>query len=552
MTNRSMTEPAPDARKMAARTPGAPALELVPVKLTDVGRSRPHNEDYADFFVPDDPQLLAAKGSLFLVADGMGGHQAGEVASQGAVEMVSSEYYRDTTHDVPTSLVRAFRVANETLFTQAQTDPLKGGMGTTLVAAVILGAHVYVANVGDSRAYLIDEQGIHQITEDHSWVEEQVRVGLLTAEQARRHPQRNLVTRALGSKPAVEVDLFEGEIAAGQALLLCSDGLTGRVGDAEIIDTVRQHPPLDAARRLIAMANERGGNDNITVLLIYATDQGAAGALTGPMAGAAAMRPAGRAVAGRPVWPWALVAIVVVALAALGTALAAGWLPPLFGPTATPTMTATIEASPTSPVVEAVPSATETVSPTATLVPTMAVTLEITAKPAVPFFTDTPTPTHTATQTPTQTATPTVTPSSTPEPTTPPYPAPLLYTPTNGEIVRGTTTFTWAAVGKDLEPGDMYRILIWLTEEGDISNPVAFPITNTTTYDAPLDEWLEPGNQYTWLVVVVDEATLEILSPTEPTYTFFYEGPADGMSPLTKRDVWPRSLCRQHDLTTRA
>ncbi|HSJ57414.1 MAG TPA: Stp1/IreP family PP2C-type Ser/Thr phosphatase, partial [Anaerolineae bacterium] len=457
MTNRSTTEPAPDRRTVPVRTPGGTALELVPVKLTDVGRARPHNEDYADLFVPDDPQLLATKGSLFLVADGMGGHQAGEVASQGAVEMVTGEYYRDTTRDVQGSLVRAFRVANETLYAQAQADLSKGGMGTTLVAAVIVGARVYVANVGDSRAYLIDEQGINQITEDHSWVEEQVRVGLLTTEQARRHPQRNLVTRALGSKPAVEVDLFEGEIAAGQALLLCSDGLTGRVSDAEIADTVLKHPPPDAAHRLVAMANERGGNDNITVLLIYATDQGAAGALTRPTAGAAAARPAARAAARRPVWPWAVAAIVVLALAGLGTALAAGWLPPLFGQTATPTVTATIGASPTAPGIEAVPSATGTMSPTATLVLTATATLEVTAGAPVPLVTGTPT--NTATLAPTPTVTPTVAPLPTVT-TTWQYEAPTLEEPAHGLAVRGTITFSWTLEGRELGSGDAYRLLI--------------------------------------------------------------------------------------------
>jgi serine/threonine protein phosphatase PrpC len=208
MSDRQTGEPGPQEQK-AAHTPdkiGPVALDLVATKLTDVGRARPHNEDYVDYYTPPDPRQLARKGSIYVVADGMGGHQAGEVASQGAVELAIGQYYSDTTHDVGTGLVRAFRAANQQIHAQAQSDPSKGGMGTTLVAAVILGRKVYVANVGDSRAYLVNRQGITQITEDHSWVEEQVRAGLLTPEQAKRHPQRNLVTRALGSKPAVEVD----------------------------------------------------------------------------------------------------------------------------------------------------------------------------------------------------------------------------------------------------------------------------------------------------------------------------------------------------------
>jgi len=271
--NDAMTSKPTPQKNEAAKAPrpaGPPPLDLEVAKLTDVGRARPHNEDYVDYYVPPDPQILATKGSIYLVADGMGGHQAGEVASEGSVELAISQYYADTTHDIGTSLVRAFRAANKQIQAQSQADPTKTGMGTTLVAVVILGRKVYVANVGDSRGYLINSQGIAQITEDHSWVEEQVRAGLLTPEQARRHPQRNLVTRALGSKPDVQVDLFEGELAAGDMILLCSDGLTGRVEDQELAALMKQYPPKEAAQKLVDLANERGGNDNITVLIVSA------------------------------------------------------------------------------------------------------------------------------------------------------------------------------------------------------------------------------------------------------------------------------------------
>ena len=262
-----------DQDTVDSQQPTSPqALDLVAAKLTDVGRKRPHNEDYVEYYVPSDPQQRARKGVTYLVADGMGGHQAGEVASQGAVELVIHQYYSDPDPDVGVSIVRAIRAANKQIYSQAQADPSKSGMGTTLVAAVVLGRKVYVANVGDSRAYLINRTGITQITEDHSWVEEQVRAGLLTPEQARKHPQRNLVTRALGSKSTVEVDLFEGEISASDTLLLCSDGLTGRVDDQEIAAIVREQLPAEAARLLVAQANERGGNDNITVLIVRAEE----------------------------------------------------------------------------------------------------------------------------------------------------------------------------------------------------------------------------------------------------------------------------------------
>jgi serine/threonine protein phosphatase PrpC len=249
------------------------SLELRVARLTDTGPARPHNEDYVGSYVPPDPQQLARKGAIYLVADGMGGHNAGEVASQGAVELVMEHYYADTSQEPGISLIRAFQAANHHLYGQARADPGKAGMGTTLVAAVILGRQVYVANVGDSRAYLVNGKGLSQITEDHSWVAEGERAGQLTPEQARHNPYRNLVTRALGSRPAVEVDLFEGGLGAGDTLLLCTDGLTGPVGDGEIEAIVRAHPPEEAARLLVGRANERAGRDNVSVLIVAAREE---------------------------------------------------------------------------------------------------------------------------------------------------------------------------------------------------------------------------------------------------------------------------------------
>jgi serine/threonine protein phosphatase PrpC len=270
MSDKEAPKPGAQAREPESvpAIAGVPSWDLEVAELTDVGRLRPHNEDYVKHHIPSDSGQLDAKGAIFVLADGMGGHQAGEVASKGAVELVIQQYYGDTSHDVGTSLVRAFRAANQRIYSQAQADPSKSGMGTTLVAAVLLEHKVYLANVGDSRAYLINHEGIAQISEDHSWVEEQVRAGLLSPEQAQRHPQRNLLTRALGSKPAVEVDLFEGDLNEGDTLLLCSDGLTGRVEDAEIAAIVREHSSTEAARLLVAQANERGGNDNISVMIV--------------------------------------------------------------------------------------------------------------------------------------------------------------------------------------------------------------------------------------------------------------------------------------------
>jgi serine/threonine protein phosphatase PrpC len=390
---RATSPPEPADRRDTPQTAGTPAPALQIGQLTDVGRTRPHNEDYVSHFVPTDPEQPSAKGSIFLVADGMGGHQAGEVASRQAVDMVIQQYYSDTEHDIGSSLVRAFRAANRAIHEQAQSDPSRAGMGTTLVAAVILGRKVYVANVGDSRAYIINRGGIDQITVDHSWVEEQMQAGLLTAEQARRHPQRNLVTRALGSRPSVEVDLFEGLIGEHDTLLLCSDGLTTHLEDWELEAAVRQHPPQEAAQFLIDTANKRGGGDNISVLIVAGRKK-------------AVPTPA-PAVAGAPRRAVPLIPIVaalaaVLVLAGVGLVV----VPSLLTGTATPTDTATPTRASDVP--------TQTAPATETAQPAQAPSLTETPK-ATQIVS--PTATLASTWTPTGTTTPTATPTSTPEPT---------------------------------------------------------------------------------------------------------------------------------------
>jgi serine/threonine protein phosphatase PrpC len=382
------------------------ALDLVTAAQSDVGRARPHNEDWVQYYVPPDPQQLAQKGAIYLVADGMGGHQAGEVASRGAAEAVIAQYYSDVTHDVATSLVRAYHAANQLIHTQAQEDPSRSGMGTTMVAAVILGRRVYVANVGDSRAYLINHRGINQITEDHSWVEEQVRAGMLTAEQARRHPQRNLVTRALGSKPSVEVDLFEGEIGAGDTLLLCSDGLTGRVQDQEIAAIVRGNSPQEATRRLVALANERGGNDNITVLLVSAQVEAAAATMkTAVVAPPVQKAPEKSRLI--PVLAGVGVFAVLVLVGLLVVYLLSGNTPDANSTESPLVPTATVLTDPTSlPAGEASAAPSETPSPVIlTDTPLPAATAALAGPTATLAPTSTATPRPTATHTPASTNT---------------------------------------------------------------------------------------------------------------------------------------------------
>jgi serine/threonine protein phosphatase PrpC len=470
------------------------ALELRAAKLTDVGQARPHNEDYVDFCIPSDPRQLAQKGSIFLVADGMGGHQAGEVASKGAVEATLAHYQADTAHDVGTSLVRAFRAANQQLYAQAEGDPSKGGMGTTLVAAVILGRKVYVANIGDSRAYLINKHGISQITEDHSWVEEQVRAGLLSEEQARRHPQRNLVTRALGSKPAVEVDLFEGEISAGDSLLLCSDGLTGRVADQEIAAIVREQPPAEAARRLVALANERGGNDNITVLIINAEE--ATPTVKAPMP--TAKPQAARRSRLLPVLA-VLGGLLLLAAVAAGVLAVSGVLPLPFLQSATQTPSLEPTPTPETSVVGTTQVVTTTDAPTATL-----------------------SPTATVATVPPGRLTATV--------DTAESPGPLLATvtlisPTDGISLTGVVTFAWFFGPGTLAEDLAFQLVIG---RGDPSDPGAQnigPRDRRTERVVDLGLFLQEPGEYYWTVRVVERGTGGVISEATAR-PFVYQGSA--------------------------
>jgi len=243
-------------------------LDLQVAEQSDTGRVRQRNEDYTRCIVPTDEEQLGLKGTLFLVADGMGGHQAGGVASEEAVKRVIQEYYTDTNHAVGASLVRAIEIASKAVFDQAQADLSLAGMGTTLVAAVILGRKLYVANVGDSRAYLLRRKRFKQMTVDHSWVEEQVQAGMLTKQQAEQHPQRNLITRAVGTRPNVEVDLFEADLKEGDTLLLCTDGLSGQVSQQAIVQSVLSMPPPQAAADLVSQANAQGGRDNVSLVIV--------------------------------------------------------------------------------------------------------------------------------------------------------------------------------------------------------------------------------------------------------------------------------------------
>ena len=236
---------------------------------TDVGLKRNSNQD----FVYASDQKVGRLPSLLIVADGMGGHAAGDLASRVCVETaVSSIEGSGQTETIPI-LAEAVQKANRAVLKKAAEKPEYAGMGTTIVAAVIDGNNLYVANVGDSRLYLIDDDRIDQITLDHSLVAEMVRSGRISPEQMRNHPEKNIITRAVGGEENVEVDFFDVGLHKGDVVLLCSDGLTNMVEDEQIFRIVRREKTLrDAGQKLISAANSAGGRDNISVVLARLTD----------------------------------------------------------------------------------------------------------------------------------------------------------------------------------------------------------------------------------------------------------------------------------------
>jgi serine/threonine protein phosphatase PrpC len=410
--------------------------------LSDPGQKRELNEDSWGIVREEDhhPEVIARKGRLYAVADGMGGHAAGEVASQLAVAALFETYYSDPIPDLKESLRRAVVAANEAVYVQAADDEARAGMGTTLVAVVLHQNKAIIANVGDSRAYFLREADIEQITRDHSWVGEQVEAGVLSQEEARGHIYRSVITRSLGHKPDVEVDIFERDLQPGDALVLCTDGLINMVNEEEIWREVASREPQAAAEALVARANERGGPDNITAAVIKLTAETPASETTvverlklpeeplrkepvEEMAPAvqptvevppvAPVAPARRL----PFQPWQIalaggalvVLIVVLGLICVGS----GYITSLL--------------------------ATSTPTPTDTPTPT-------------PTFTATPTPTYTPTptSTPTATSTPTNTPSPTPTPTATYTPAPTkTATPTSTATQAAAATTTSTAVPAD-------------------------------------------------------------------------------------------------------
>ena len=241
---------------------------------SDVGKKRQHNEDSCLICAPAEPDVIAQFGYLVAVADGMGGASAGEYASRMALQVMSKTYYATAPKPTPAALREAVETANAQIFEESESNPIYSGMGTTLSSIVLRDDWCYIAQVGDSRVYLVRENmGIHQLTHDHSLVAEQVRNGLISEEEARSHNLRNLITRAVGIKETVKVDCFALHLELGDTLLICSDGLSNMVPNEAIQGVLENGELIPATDRLIELALDGGGTDNITALTVRIVDE---------------------------------------------------------------------------------------------------------------------------------------------------------------------------------------------------------------------------------------------------------------------------------------
>ncbi len=232
--------------------------------ISDIGKKRESNQDYA--FTSERP--VGNLPNLFLVADGMGGHNAGDYASRYTVERVVQLVKQSTAKDPKEILQEAITQTNREVIQLAEERIERKGMGTTLVAMTLIDHEMVIANVGDSRLYVIGEE-IKQITRDHSLVQEMVRLGELNQETAKAHPDKNIITRAIGAEPNIKIDFFQRKLKENEEVLMCTDGLTNMVEDEEIRRIYKgQRDSVEKAEKLVQKANENGGRDNITVVVI--------------------------------------------------------------------------------------------------------------------------------------------------------------------------------------------------------------------------------------------------------------------------------------------
>ena len=234
---------------------------------TDIGQKRHMNQD----FIFTSEESVGNLPNLFVVADGMGGHNAGDFASRYGVSVLVESVRRDKNFNPVKVMRNAIEAANREVFSQSRNDPSMAGMGTTMVVCTVVGGYAYIANVGDSRLYLAGSDSMTQITQDHSLIAEMVRLGELTPEEGRNHPDKNIITRAVGTNEEVKIDFFDVKLETGDQILMCSDGLSNMVEDQRIFEILKgEDTKADKAQVLVDEANANGGRDNIAVIVVEA------------------------------------------------------------------------------------------------------------------------------------------------------------------------------------------------------------------------------------------------------------------------------------------
>jgi len=235
---------------------------------TDLGRVRENNEDKFEYYMPEDEALLATRGLTFLVCDGMGGHAAGQIASELTAKTFIDVYLNHPATEPMVAMAGAVAAANRFVLDVARAVPSRRGMGTTLSGLILLQDRAYTVQVGDSRVYRLRAGELARLTHDHTWIEEAVRLGTMTYEEAENHPYKHVLTRAVGTEADVNPDIEAHDLKPGDVYMLCSDGLLNHVPDEQIAETMLQNTPAGISWKLVGQALLGGGSDNTTVLVV--------------------------------------------------------------------------------------------------------------------------------------------------------------------------------------------------------------------------------------------------------------------------------------------
>jgi len=479
------------------------SLSLQVWGATDKGRQREGNEDAiypesgAEFFRPSEDNL-ASRGRLLVVADGMGGTQAGSEASRWAIRVAVERYYDAPGANIGVNLRSAIEAANNSLYQYLRSTNVQQA-GCTMTAAVIHGTMLHVANVGDSRVYLVRNGQITQLTRDHSVTQQKIDQGLIRPEDAARDPDRNVITRSMGTHPEVRVDLFPPiQVTSGDVVLLCSDGLTDMVSDAEIVGLVSASSPKRAAKRLITAANKRGGVDNISVVLAQIGGRPSPAAKSAKAHLKRNVLVRFKGLSGKQI---AILGAMFLVL--LSVLVGMGWV--VLGGNGTPPLaTATTLA----------PVADQTATPTVT--------------PAGARVEDTPRPSGGPTSTPLPTRTPTLTPEpGTTDPggtggdTTVSDVVVQQLSPDLGGSSKNPVHFSWQG---DLKPGQNYRLV---TRHEASNYERVYPAQMALWQDESLPA--EKAGEWLWWVQVVEGD--RVIAESE--HWHFYLAPLDVAPPVS-------------------